>query len=190
MHWQLITLLPRGRAAHRKERLPFQDESFELVLAHSSAFCPTEGYWILRPGSLLLTAQGVPSTPPTLADVLGGPIPAWAKEGQKRYNRYKCDNCDNRDKPDWKDTRHRSGGVCAAGGPLDNHGFHRRALPGAPLSAAPTDQARGGVHRPGPLPVARDAQTSREVTLVAKEARGRLPLFQHLSASYLCAGYF
>ena len=31
---------------------------------------------------MLLTAQGAPSMPPTLADVLEGPIPTWAKEGQ------------------------------------------------------------------------------------------------------------
>ncbi|HET8850964.1 MAG TPA: hypothetical protein VFN02_00410 [Ktedonobacteraceae bacterium] len=69
-----------GRFAER--RLPFPDASFELVLAHSSAFCPAEVYRVLRPGGLLLTAQGAPSIPPTLADALEGPIPAWAKEGQ------------------------------------------------------------------------------------------------------------
>ncbi len=71
---------PDGRFAER--RLPFQDASFELVLAHSSAFCPAEVYRVLRSGGLLLTAQGAPSVPPTLADILEGPIPAWAKEGQ------------------------------------------------------------------------------------------------------------
>jgi SAM-dependent methyltransferase len=62
--------------------LPFPDASFELVLAHSSAFCPAEVYRVLCPGGLLLTAQGAPSIPPTLADVLEGPIPTWAQEGQ------------------------------------------------------------------------------------------------------------
>jgi len=71
---------PDGRFAER--RLPFPDASFELVLAHSSAFCPAEVYRVLCPGGLLLTAQGAPSIPPTLADVLEGPIPAWAQEGQ------------------------------------------------------------------------------------------------------------
>lgn len=71
---------PDGRFAER--RLPFPDASFELVLAHSSAFCPAEVYRVLRPGGLLLTAQGAPSIPPTLADALEGP-PAWAKEGQE-----------------------------------------------------------------------------------------------------------
>ena len=71
---------PDGRFAER--RLPFRDASFELVLAHSSAFCPAEVYRVLQPGGLLLTAQGAPSIPPTLADVLEGPIPTWAQEGQ------------------------------------------------------------------------------------------------------------
>lgn len=71
---------PDGSFAER--RLPFRNESFELVLAHSSAFCPTEVYRVLRPGGILLTGQGGPSIPPTLADVLEGPIPDWAKEGQ------------------------------------------------------------------------------------------------------------
>ena len=71
---------PDGSFAER--RLPFPDASFELVLAHSRAFCPAEVYRVLRPGGLLLTAQGAPSVPPTLADILEGPIPAWAQEGQ------------------------------------------------------------------------------------------------------------
>ncbi len=71
---------PDGSFAER--RLPFQYESFELALAHSSSFCPAEVYRVLRPGGLLLTAQGAPSIPPTLADVLEGPIPTWAQEGQ------------------------------------------------------------------------------------------------------------
>ena len=45
---------PDGRFAER--RLPFPDASFELVLAHSSAFCPAEVYRVLCPGGLLLTA--------------------------------------------------------------------------------------------------------------------------------------
>src|SRR5215472_2712762 len=45
---------PDSRFAER--RLPFQDASFELALAHSSAFCPAEVYRVLCPGGLLLTA--------------------------------------------------------------------------------------------------------------------------------------
>lgn len=37
---------------------------------------------VLRPGGILLTAQGAPSISPTLADVLERPIPEWAKVGQ------------------------------------------------------------------------------------------------------------
>lgn len=54
----------------------------ELVLAHSSAFCPAEVFRVLAPSGILLTAQGASPVSPTLADVLEGPIPEWAKAGQ------------------------------------------------------------------------------------------------------------
>ncbi len=61
---------PDGRFSER--RLPFPDAHFELVLAHSSAFCPAEVFRVLRPGGILLTAQGAPALSPTLADALQG----------------------------------------------------------------------------------------------------------------------
>src|SRR5438132_1639427 len=73
---------PQPDGSFSERRLPFPDAHFELVLAHSSAFCPAEVYRVLRPGGTLLTAQGGPSLFPTLADVLEGPVPEWAKEGQ------------------------------------------------------------------------------------------------------------
>jgi SAM-dependent methyltransferase len=73
---------PQPDGCFAERRLPFPDASFELVLAHSSAFFPAEVYRVLCPGGLLLTAQGAPSISPTMADVLEGPIPDWAKEGQ------------------------------------------------------------------------------------------------------------
>jgi SAM-dependent methyltransferase len=73
---------PQPDGSFSERRLPFPDAHFELVLAHSSAFCPAEVFRVLRPAGILLTAQGAPSLSPTLADVLEGPIPEWAKEGQ------------------------------------------------------------------------------------------------------------
>lgn len=73
---------PQPDGSFSERRLPFPDAHFELVLAHSSAFCPAEVFRVLRPGGILLTAQGAPSISPTLADVLEGPIPEWAKVGQ------------------------------------------------------------------------------------------------------------
>ncbi len=73
---------PQPDGSFSERRLPFPDDYFELVLAHSSAFCPAEVFRVLRPGGTLLTAQGAPSLSPTLAEVLEGPVPEWAKEGQ------------------------------------------------------------------------------------------------------------
>lgn len=73
---------PQPDGSFPERRLPFPDAHFELVLAHSSAFCPAEVFRVLRPGGVLLTAQGAPPLSPTLADVLEGPIPNWAKAGQ------------------------------------------------------------------------------------------------------------
>ena len=73
---------PQPDGSFPERRLPFPDAHFELVLAHSSAFCPAEVFRVLRPGGVLLTAQGAPPLSPTLADVLGGLIPEWAKAGQ------------------------------------------------------------------------------------------------------------
>lgn len=73
---------PQPDGSFSERRLPFPDGHFELVLAHNSAFFPSEVYRVLRSGGMLLTAQGAPSLSPTLGDVLEGPIPEWAKEGQ------------------------------------------------------------------------------------------------------------
>src|SRR5215472_1563386 len=74
---------PQTDGSFPERRLPFPDAHFELVLAHSSAFCPAEVFRVLRPGGILLTAQGAPPLSPTLADVLQGPVPEWAKAGQE-----------------------------------------------------------------------------------------------------------
>src|SRR5215469_7428737 len=72
---------PQADGSFSQRRLPFPDAQFELVLAHSSAFCPAEVFRVLRPGGILLTAQGAPPLSPTLADVLEGPVPEWAQAG-------------------------------------------------------------------------------------------------------------
>src|SRR5215472_10011697 len=64
---------PDGRFSER--RLPFPDAHFDLVLAHSSAFCPAEVFRVLCPGGMLLTAQGMPPLSPQFSDVLEGPVP-------------------------------------------------------------------------------------------------------------------
>jgi len=74
---------PQPDGSFTERRLPFPDAHFELVLAHSSAFCPAEAFRVLRPGGILLTAQGAPPLSPTLADVLEGPLPEWAKAGHE-----------------------------------------------------------------------------------------------------------
>lgn len=74
---------PQPDGSFSERRLPFPDAQFELVLAHSSAFCPAEVFRVLRPGGVLLTAQGAPPLSPTLADVLEGPVPEWAKAGHE-----------------------------------------------------------------------------------------------------------
>lgn len=73
---------PQPDGSFPERRLPFKDESFDLVLAYNSAFCPEEIFRVLRPGGTLLTCQVGPNLPPTLAEVLGGPVPTWAQPGQ------------------------------------------------------------------------------------------------------------
>jgi SAM-dependent methyltransferase len=70
---------PDGSFSERK--LPFEDESFDLVLAYNSAFCPAEIFRVLRPGGTLLTCQVGTYISPTLAEVLGGPVPIWDQPG-------------------------------------------------------------------------------------------------------------
>src|SRR5207244_2579961 len=57
---------------------------------------------------------------------------------------------------------------------LDDHGFHRRALPGAPVSPAPPDQARGWVHCSATPAVTGDAQ-AKEKHVICNE-RGPLTM--------------
>ena len=47
---------PQGQWPHR--RLPFADDTFDLVHARSISFCPREVYRVLKPGGTLLTLQG------------------------------------------------------------------------------------------------------------------------------------
>jgi hypothetical protein len=53
-----------------------QNAAYLFLMLTSSWFWPTVARFVL------LTAQGAPSLSPTLADVLEGPVPEWAKEGQ------------------------------------------------------------------------------------------------------------
>lgn len=73
---------PQPDGSFPERRLPFQDASFDLVLAYNSAFCPTEIFRVLRSGGTLLSCQVGPDIPPTLAEVLGGPVPVRAQPGQ------------------------------------------------------------------------------------------------------------
>ena len=52
-----------------ERRLPFQDASFDLVLAYNSAFCPAEIFRVLRSGGTLLTCQVGANIAPTLAEI-------------------------------------------------------------------------------------------------------------------------
>src|SRR5260221_13926660 len=60
---------PQGQWPHR--RLPFADDTFDLVLARSTSFCPREVYRILKLGGTLLTAQG--GTQKDAPEQKGGP---------------------------------------------------------------------------------------------------------------------
>jgi hypothetical protein len=65
-----------------RRRLPFADETFDVVLAHRAAFSQAEGVRVLRHGGSLLTLQGVAEwRGETLADALGGTPPDWTLPG-------------------------------------------------------------------------------------------------------------
>lgn len=54
------TLLPLGidfRPAESGGKIPFEDESFDMVLNRHGSFCPEEIYRVLRPGGILVTQQ-------------------------------------------------------------------------------------------------------------------------------------
>src|SRR5260221_3766242 len=74
---------PQGQWPHR--RLPFADDTFDLVLARSTSFCPREVYRILKPGGTLLTVQGGTQKDgpdkdgPGLVDLLEGTPPEWTR---------------------------------------------------------------------------------------------------------------
>jgi len=76
---------PQGQWPHR--RLPFADDTFDLVLARSTSFCPREVYRILKPGGTLLTVQGGTQKDgpdkdgPGLVDLLEGTPPEWTQPG-------------------------------------------------------------------------------------------------------------
>ena len=77
---------PQGQWPHR--RLPFADDTFDLVLARSTSFCPREVYHILKLGGTLLTVQGgtqkdAPEQKggPGLVEFLEGTEPAWTQPG-------------------------------------------------------------------------------------------------------------
>ena len=71
---------PRNRWPER--RLPFADDTFDLVLARNSAFSPREVARILKPGGKLLTNQGHTEwRGETLADALGASPPEWTIPG-------------------------------------------------------------------------------------------------------------
>jgi|SRR5579884_2033633 len=65
-----------------ERRLPFADNTFDLVLASRSAFSSAEVARLLRPGGTVLTVQGgVEWRGETLADALGGTPPEWTLPG-------------------------------------------------------------------------------------------------------------
>ena len=65
-----------------QRRLPFADQTFDLVLASRSAFSPHEVARILRPGGSVLTIQGGTEwRGETLADALRGTPPEWTQPG-------------------------------------------------------------------------------------------------------------
>lgn len=54
------TLLPLGidfRPAESGGKIPFEDESFDMVLNRHGSFCPEEIYRVLKPGGILVTQQ-------------------------------------------------------------------------------------------------------------------------------------
>jgi SAM-dependent methyltransferase len=65
-----------------QRRLPFADDTFDLVLASRAAFAPREVARVLRSGGTVLTLQGNPEwRGETLADALGGTPPDWTLPG-------------------------------------------------------------------------------------------------------------
>ncbi len=75
---------PQGQWPHR--RLPFADETFDLVLARSISFCPREVYRVLKTGGTLLTLQGgtqkngeTQEDSPGLVELLEGTPPEWTQ---------------------------------------------------------------------------------------------------------------
>jgi SAM-dependent methyltransferase len=65
-----------------QRRLPFADDTFDLVLAHRAAFAPREIARVLRSGGRLLTLQGITEwRGETLADALTGTPPEWTLPG-------------------------------------------------------------------------------------------------------------
>jgi SAM-dependent methyltransferase len=73
---------PRPGNRWPERRLPFADQTFDLVLASRSAFSPKEVARILRPGGTVLTIQGGSEwRGETLADALCGTPPEWTQPG-------------------------------------------------------------------------------------------------------------
>jgi SAM-dependent methyltransferase len=69
---------PQGQWPHR--RLPFADDTFDLVLARSISFCPREVSRVLKPGGTLLTLQGgTQRDGPGLVELLEGTPPEWTQ---------------------------------------------------------------------------------------------------------------
>jgi uncharacterized protein YbaR (Trm112 family) len=77
---------PQGQWPHR--RLPFADDTFDLVLARSISFCSREVYRVLQSGGTLLTLQGgtqkdggIQKDGPGLVELLAGTPPEWTQPG-------------------------------------------------------------------------------------------------------------
>jgi uncharacterized protein YbaR (Trm112 family) len=65
-----------------QRRLPFADDTFDLVLASRAAFAPREIARAHRSGATVLTLQGNPEwRGETLADAFGGTPPDWTLPG-------------------------------------------------------------------------------------------------------------
>ena len=65
-----------------QRRLPFADDTFDLVLASRAAFAPREVARVLRSGGTVLTVKGSSEwRGETIADALGGTPPDWTLPG-------------------------------------------------------------------------------------------------------------
>jgi hypothetical protein len=65
-----------------RRRLPFSDDTFDVVLASRAAFSPREVARVLCSGGTLLTIEGGTEwRGETLADALGGTPPEWTLPG-------------------------------------------------------------------------------------------------------------